>query len=148
MILADQLNIIQYALDILEKEAMKQDISANDMYAAINTSGSVALNILFETGKSAVMPESMPILDQIAEMLKANPTLKVSIEGHTDNVGSPATNKTLSQNRANAIMALLASKGIDKSRLTAKGWGQEKPVADNNSEEGKAKNRRVEIVKL
>ncbi len=118
------------------------------IFDALNTTGSIALNILFETGKSAVKPESMNIIDQIAEMLKSNPTLKVSIDGHTDNTGTAATNKTLSQNRANVVMTLLVSKGIDKTRLTAKGWGQEKPVADNATEDGKSKNRRVEIVKM
>lgn len=127
---------------------MKQDITAHEMYSALNTNGSVALNILFENGKSVIQPESMKIVDQIAEMLKANPTLKVSIEGHTDNVGTAASNKMLSLERANAVIAVLVAKEIDKSRLSGKGWGQEKPVSENNTEEGRAKNRRVEIVKL
>ncbi len=73
--------------------------------------------------------------------------LRVSIEGHTDNVGDPAANKKLSSDRANAVMNALIAKGIDKSRLSSVGWGQEKPVADNGTDEGRAKNRRVEIVK-
>jgi OOP family OmpA-OmpF porin len=137
-----------FQLNILEIEAMKQDITANEMLEAINKNGSIALQINFETGKSAIKPESENIVDQIAEMLKSDQTLKVSINGHTDNVGSAASNKILSENRAKAVMNALVAKGIDKSRLSAKGWGQEKPVADNTTEDGRAKNRRVEIVKL
>ena len=80
-------------------------------------------------------------------MLNRNTELKISIEGHTDNIGQAAANKKLSQERAKAVMDALVSKGIDTARLSAIGWGQEKPVADNASDEGKAKNRRVEIVK-
>jgi OOP family OmpA-OmpF porin len=73
--------------------------------------------------------------------------LRLSIEGHTDNVGTPQNNKVLSENRAKAVMNAVASSGVDASRLTSVGWGQERPVADNRTEEGRAKNRRVEIVK-
>ena len=138
----------QYGITILEIDAMKQDITANAIMDELNKSGKIALYINFETGKSAIKPESQNIIDQIAEMLKSNAVLKVSIEGHTDNVGTPAANKILSENRAKSVVAALVAKGIDKARLSAKGWGQEKPVADNATEEGRAKNRRVEIVKL
>jgi OmpA-OmpF porin, OOP family len=73
--------------------------------------------------------------------------VNVSIEGHTDKVGNAASNQTLSEQRAQSVMNLLINKGISKERLTSKGWGQSNPVADNRTEEGKAKNRRVEIVK-
>ena len=142
------IQVEEYLLDILEKEAMKQDISANDIYSALNTTGFIALYINFETGKSTIQPESKSIIDQIAQMLKDNPGLKVSIEGHTDNVGVAASNQTLSENRAKAVMNSLIASGIDKTRLTSKGWGQTKPIADNSTDDGKAKNRRVEIVKL
>ena len=137
-----------FELTTLEMEVMKQDISGSEMLEAINKNGSVSLQINFETGKSAIKPESQSIVDGIAAMLGSEPSLRVSIEGHTDNVGVPASNKTLSQNRAKSVVAALIAKGIDKTRLSAKGWGQEKPVADNTTEEGKAKNRRVEIVKM
>lgn len=81
-------------------------------------------------------------------MLKTNPTLKISIEGHTDNIGNSQSNQTLSENRAKAVMNAIISNGIDKLRLSSKGWGQTKPIDDNKTEEGKATNRRVEIVKL
>lgn len=144
----EELAVEEYWLDILQKEAMKQDIEASAMFKEINKKGSIALYINFETGKSAIKPESQPIVDQMVEMLKSNPTLKVSIEGHTDNVGTAAANLKLSQDRAAALVSALAAKGIDKTRLKSKGWGQTKPVADNSTNDGKAKNRRVEIVKM
>jgi len=136
-----------YNMVIAEKEAMKQDIQANEMFDALNKAGFIALYINFETGKSDIKPESQKIIDQIVRMLKDNPTLKISIEGHTDNVGTAQSNQTLSENRAKAVMNAIIAKGIDKSRLSSKGWGQTKPIADNKTEEGRAKNRRVEIVK-
>jgi OmpA-OmpF porin, OOP family len=79
--------------------------------------------------------------------MKSDLTLKISVEGRTDNAGDAASNKVLSDNRAKAVMEALVAKGIDKTRMSFVGWGQEKPVADNRNEEGRAKNRRVEIVK-
>ncbi len=136
-----------FAINILEIEAMKQDIQASAILDKLNKDGHIALYINFETGKSAIRSESQVIIDQVSEMLAQNPALKVSIEGHTDNAGTPASNQTLSVNRANAVVNALIGKGIEKKRLSAKGWGQTKPIADNNSENGKALNRRVEIVK-
>lgn len=137
-----------FSLYVLEKEAMKQEVEAKQMFDVINKNGSVALYINFETGKSTIKPESLGIVDQIVQMLKDNPSLKISVEGHTDNIGTAAANLTLSDNRAKAVMNALIEKGIDKSRLTAKGWGQTKPISDNTLDAGKAKNRRVEIVKI
>jgi OOP family OmpA-OmpF porin len=141
-------NSDSYVLTILQLEEMKQEITSNDILTALNTDGHISLYINFETGKSDIKAESQKIVDEIAEMLKANAGLKISIEGHTDNVGAPASNKTLSENRAKAVMNGLVAKGIEKARLSSKGWGQEKPISDNSNEDGKAKNRRVEIVKL
>lgn len=136
-----------YGLYILEMEKMKQEIEASEMFEAINKDGFIALYINFETGKSDIKSESQPIVDQIVEMLKQNPDLKVSVEGHTDNVGSDKSNQTLSENRAKSVMNALVTGGIEKSRLSSKGWGSTKPVGDNSTEEGRYKNRRVEIVK-
>jgi len=136
-----------YDLVILEIAPMTQEVTADAMYSALNKDGFMALYINFDTGKSNIKPESMAIIGQIAALLKAHPELKVSIEGHTDNVGTPQNNKTLSTQRAKSVMNAVVQKGIAATRLTALGWGQEKPIADNRSEEGKAKNRRVEIVK-
>ena len=134
-------------LDVLEMEQMKQEITANEMLDALNKDGYIALNILFETGKSTIQQESLPLVDQIFELMKSDVILKISIEGHTDNVGDAVSNKKLSNDRAKAVMDALLAKGVDKTRMSFVGWGQEKPVADNRSEEGKAKNRRVEIIK-
>ena len=137
-----------YYLTIIQLEEMKQEITSTNIFTALNTDGHIALYINFETGKSDIKPESQSIIDQISEMMNTNPTLKISIEGHTDNVGASASNQTLSESRAKAVMNALITKGIDKTRLSAKGWGATKPIADNATEDGKAKNRRVEIVKL
>jgi OOP family OmpA-OmpF porin len=136
-----------YDLVIVEKKAMAQEVTAGDMLAALNKQGFVALYINFDTNKATIKPESKPIVDQIVLLLKDNPSLKVSVEGHTDNTGTPARNKTLSQERAQSVVNALTTTGIDKKGLSAVGWDQEKPMADNKTEEGKAKNRRVEIVK-
>lgn len=138
----------EFQFDLLEKEAMKQEITANQILEALNQAGAIALYINFETGKSDIKSESQPIIDQIAEMLLSNPGMKISIQGHTDNVGVAASNQTLSENRARSVLNAVSAKGIDKSRLNSKGFGATKPIADNSTEEGRAKNRRVEIVKI
>lgn len=134
-------------LNVIEMEPMKQEITANEMLDALNKDGYISLNILFETGKSAIQSESFPVIDQIFELMKNNSAINVSIEGHTDNVGDAASNKKLSEERAIAVVDAMIAKGIDKSRMSSMGWGQEKPVADNRTDEGRSKNRRVEIVK-
>ena len=136
-----------YELTIVVKETMKQDITANDMLDSLNAKGYVALYINFDTGKSTIKPESKPIIDQIVQLLKSNPELNLSVEGHTDNVGNPESNKKLSLERAKSVINAIVSQGIDSKRLTAVGHGQEKPIADNNTEEGRARNRRVELIK-
>jgi len=140
-------NNSDYLLYVLEMEAMKQEITANEMLNALNKDGYMALNILFETGKSTIQSESLPIVDQISELMKSDASLNLSIEGHTDNVGDAVSNKKLSTDRAKAVMDAIIAKGVDKTRLSFIGWGQEKPVADNRMEEGRTINRRVEIVK-
>ena len=136
-----------YYLTVIVKEAMKQDVTASNMLDALNRDGHIALYINFDTGKATIKPESKPMIAQIVEMLKANPGLKVSVEGHTDNVGTPASNKTLSDQRAKTVVAAIVAEGIDAKRLSVLGHGQDKSIADNKTEEGRAKNRRVELVK-
>jgi OmpA-OmpF porin, OOP family len=126
---------------------MTQEVTADAMYDALSKDGFLALYINFDTGKADIKPESQGTIGQIAALLAAHPELKVSIEGHTDNAGTPASNKTLSEARARAVMAAVVKAGAAPARLAAVGWGQEKPIADNRSEDGRAKNRRVEIVK-
>jgi outer membrane protein OmpA-like peptidoglycan-associated protein len=102
-------------------------------------------NLEFATGKSEIKPESTPDLDKIVDILQRNPTYRLLIVGHTDNAGSAALNKTLSQNRANAVQNYMVSKGIPANRFITKGYGPDRPIADNTTEEGKQKNRRVEM---
>lgn len=136
-----------YYLTIILKEAMKQDVTAASMLEALNRDGHIALYINFDTGKSVIKPESQPVIDQIVQMMKANPDLKIGVEGHTDNVGSPASNKTLSEARAKSVVSAIVAQGIASDRLSPAGFGQDRPIADNGTEEGRAKNRRVELVK-
>ncbi len=102
--------------------------------------------IVFETGSAVLKPESEAGINQLKQYLDETPRVtKLRIEGHTDNAGTPAGNETLSGQRALAIKAALIAKGIAKERLLAVGFGQTKPIADNATEEGKAKNRRTEF---
>ena len=132
---------------VLEVEKMRQDVTASGLAEALNKEGRVALYINFDVNKATIRPESKPVVDQVAQMLKENPAIKVSIEGHTDSTGDPKKNRTLSEDRAKAVQAAIVAQGIDAKRLATAGWGQEKPIADNKTEDGKAKNRRVELVK-
>ncbi|MBM3791017.1 MAG: OmpA family protein [Acidobacteria bacterium] len=136
-----------YTLTILEKAEVEQEVTANDMLQELNRSGHIALYINFDTGKSDIKPDSQPIVDQILALLNENADLKLRIEGHTDNVGKPDMNKRLSEDRARAVVSALVGRGINPSRLVPAGFGQDKPVADNSTEEGRARNRRVELVK-
>ena len=138
-------------MDILETKAMEQNmvvVSASDISKSITANGKVAIyGILFDTGKADVKPESKPSLEQIAAFLKAEPTVKLHVVGHTDSVGSFDSNLALSKRRADAVAAVLAKDyGIAANRLVGNGVASLAPVASNNSDEGKAKNRRVELV--
>lgn len=104
-----------------------------------------ARNIFFNTGSYQLQKKSYAPLNEVAQILKDNPTLQLDVEGHTDNTGDAAKNQILSENRAAAVKAYLAAQGIDKGRLTSAGYGIDKPIADNKTAAGKAKNRRVEL---
>ena len=105
----------------------------------------VLKGVQFNIGKATIKSESYPILDDVVEVLKKNPQLNIEIQGHTDSTGSAALNQKLSQDRASAVMEYFTSKGIEKTRLTAKGFGMEKPIASNATADGRTKNRRVEL---
>jgi len=136
-----------YLLTISDREAMKQDISVNELADKLAKDGFVTLYVNFDTGKATIKPDSAQTLDDAAAALKVAATLRVEVAGHTDNVGTPEANQRLSQGRAQAVMAALVERGIKADRMTAKGYGQTTPIADNRTEEGRARNRRVELVK-
>lgn len=108
----------------------------------------ITYGITFDVGKSTIKPESMGEINRIVKLMTDNPDLKFSVEGHTDSTGNEASNQTLSEARSNAIVAKLVELGISADRLSASGKGQTSPIADNGTDEGRAKNRRVEFVKI
>jgi outer membrane protein OmpA-like peptidoglycan-associated protein len=139
-----------YYLTTVKQQELKQEATATAaaMGSEIDQSGHVAVyGIHFDTGKATILPDSEPILAQIKQLLEQRPDLKLRVEGHTDNVGSRAANQKLSDQRAAAVVSWLVAHGVDKSRLAAQGFADTKPVGDNSSEEGRAQNRRVELVK-
>ena len=108
----------------------------------------ITYGITFDVGKATIKPESMGEINRIVQLMNENPDLKFSVEGHTDSTGNPTSNQTLSEQRSQAIVAKLVEMGIAQDRLTAVGKGQNNPIADNSTDEGRAKNRRVEFVKM
>jgi outer membrane protein OmpA-like peptidoglycan-associated protein len=128
-----------YEMVIAEKEAMIQDIQANEMFEKINSGEALTLYINFETGKSAIKSDSQSIIDELHMMLSQNPALNIIIEGHTDNVGNSSANQKLSEQRAASVKTALVSKGIASDRIKSVGFGQDKPIADNSTDDGKAK---------
>ena len=137
-----------YNIEVLEVEAMQQEIAIN-LDEAIDRDGKAALyGILFDTGKSDIKPESTEALKQVTDYLNAKPTVKIIVVGHTDNTGTYASNITLSKARAESIKNYLINTAkIAASRLLSEGAGQYCPVSTNSTEEGRKLNRRVEIVK-
>lgn len=136
-----------YYLTIIEKGEVEQEITANAILEELNKTGKAVLYINFDSGKSTIKKESIPVVEQIIEMMRQAPEVKISVEGHTDSDGSNESNLKLSEARAKAVVELIVKGGIDAARLSSAGYGEEKPIADNSTEEGKAKNRRVELIK-
>ncbi len=137
---------------VLEKQKMEQlvEIDADAMADEIGKSGHIALyGINFATGKADITPDSSKVLEQIAALLTKKPDWKLRVEGHTDNVGQAKANLDLSKKRAEAVKAWLTGKlKVAAARLTTEGFGDKKPLAPNTTDDGKAKNRRVELTKL
>ncbi len=139
-------------MNIIEKEAMKQDVvmNAEAIAQGLSETGQVAIyGIYFDTAKSDIKPESEAALAEIAKLMRAHPDLKVYIVGHTDMVGDAAANLKLAQARAQSVVTALSTKnGIAAARMIPFGAGPYAPVATNRTEEGRAKNRRVELVEI
>jgi OOP family OmpA-OmpF porin len=120
----------------------------NDTKHIMTESRIITHGILFDVDKATIKPQSMGTINEIYKLLEKDPSLKFEIDGHTDNTGDAKHNLELSQQRADAVKAQLVNMGIDASRLSTKGFGDTKPIADNSTPEGKANNRRVEFVKI
>lgn len=139
------------SLNVLQESAFEQSITkitAEEISNDLIEKGKSILYINFDIDKSIISNDGIETVNEIAVALKKNPSIKVSIEGHTDNSGNADHNKTLSANRAEAVKEKLVANGINKSSLTTVGYGSEKPLVANDTEENKAKNRRVELIKV
>lgn len=139
------------SLQILQKEAFKQTITllkSNEIKKQLDEKGKAVLHINFDTDKASLKPEGTEAVKEITKVLQSDNNLKIAINGYTDNTGNADHNQQLSEARAETVKKEIIAVGIDAGRLTSKGFGQENPIADNGTEEGKAQNRRVELVKL
>ena len=123
-------------------------LEAEELKTQLEVGGRVAIEVNFAVDRAEILPDSRPQIDQVLSLLQDDPTLRLSIDGHTDNTGDAAHNQRLSEARAQAVVAALVTRGIDASRLEARGHGQSQPVAGNDTEAGRAQNRRVELVRL
>lgn len=135
---------------VLERKAMARSLGFLDaaaMKQALDADGRVALQVNFDVDKATIRSDAQPLLAEIAKLLAGDEALRLSIEGHTDNTGGAEHNLALSTARARSVLGALVGLGVDPSRLQSKGHGQQEPVADNATEAGRAKNRRVELVK-
>jgi OmpA-OmpF porin, OOP family len=139
----------EYTVKIVERQGMEQKVVAGaaEFKAGLAESGHVEVpGIFFDTAKSEIKPESDAALKEVAKLLQGDPALKVWVVGHTDNTGAEEANVTLSQARAAAVVKALVGMGIPAARLSAHGAGPYAPVAENKTDAGRAKNRRVELV--
>jgi outer membrane protein OmpA-like peptidoglycan-associated protein len=130
-----------YDIRVADAGAATKDLS-KDLEANCHVAN---YGVLFDFAKSTLQPASDPVLQQILDLMKKTPTLNLEIQGHTDNVGGDTYNQTLSEARAKAVVTWLTGHGVAATRLTSKGYGKTKPIADNATDAGRAKNRRVEI---
>jgi outer membrane protein OmpA-like peptidoglycan-associated protein len=144
----DDLNM---SIEVVQEKAMEQTISlvkADAMATALAKDGHIALYLNFDNDSDILGAASKPAIDEIVKLLSADASLKVRVEGHTDNTGTAAHNNSLSRARAESVVKAISAKQIAKDRLKPEGMGADHPLADNASEEGRAKNRRVELVKI
>jgi outer membrane protein OmpA-like peptidoglycan-associated protein len=138
-------------IQIVQKGEFKQtikSIEADDIQKQIDENGKAVLSINFDIDRATLKEDGQQVVAEIAKLLAENVDLKVSIEGHTDNSGTPARNRSLSAERARTVLNKLVQTGIEASRLKVAGFGADKPLVANDSEDNKALNRRVELVKF
>lgn len=122
-------------------------LPATALKDSIDQSGKATIHVNFAFDKAEILPDGRPQIAEVAKLM-ADPGLKLSVEGHTDNSGTPAHNLVLSKARARSVMAALVSQGVAAGRLSAKGFGSDRPVATNDTEDGRAQNRRVELARV
>ena len=122
-------------------------VDAAEMKRAIDTGGRVALQFNFDTDRAELRDDDLPLVEEITTLLLDDPALALSIDGHTDGSGTPARNRELSRQRAEAVRDALVVRGVDPARLNAQGFGADRPLAGNDNEAGRARNRRVELVR-
>lgn len=123
-------------------------LPAAELQQQLDATGKATIHVNFASGRAEILHESQPQIAQVLSLLQGNPKLRLAVNGHTDSTGDRSGNKSLSQDRAQAVVAVLTAGGIAGERLRAAGFGQEQPIADNATEEGKARNRRVELIRL
>ena len=136
---------------VLERQGMTSKLAFIDaaaMKKALDADGRIALYINFDVDKATLRPDAAAVVAEIHSLLSNDPSLRLSIDGHTDSTGTADRNRELSRQRAEAVQAALVAQGIAADRLQAQGFGPDQPLADNASEDGRAKNRRVELVRL
>jgi outer membrane protein OmpA-like peptidoglycan-associated protein len=136
-----------YVLTVIEPAAAPQEIQVGELQDQLKSTGWATLYVEFDTGKSDLRPEAQGAIRAIVELMRQSAQLRISVDGHTDNVGDPVSNRKLSQARAQSVMAAVVAQGVPASRLSAKGFGPDVPIADNRLEAGRAKNRRVELMR-
>ena len=138
------------SIQMVQEEAFEQTITylqSDEIQNDLQTKGKVVLHINFDTDKATLKPEGKDAVDEIFKVLLADKSLNVAINGYTDDTGNALHNQKLSEDRAQTVMNALVDAGIEASRLVAQGFGAENPIADNSTENGKAQNRRVELIK-
>lgn len=141
-----------YDLTILEEREFSSSMTANagsggDVKDSLNKVGKAVVYVQFDFDKANLRPDSGPIVKQIVDAMQADPSMKLEVDGHTDSLGTDAHNKALSKQRADAVAAAIVASGVSAARLTSAGFGSSVPLGDNATTDGRAQNRRVELIK-
>lgn len=140
--------VSEYKFVLLTRKSTQDEVTSKQIYDAIDSGNSIPLYINFQSWHAGIKTESLVVVEELCKMLMSNPSLKIIIEGHTDSEGDKIVNQILSDRRAMSVKHALMVKGIALDRMKVVGYGETRPIGDNSTEEGKAKNRRVEIKKV